>query len=304
VPGKPRRRLLRPDADSSAVRLDAILTATVPIPQAYVFRPASRHRLAGFAALLRPGGETIGSPCLAYAARHPDAGAILIDTGFHPDASESARKDFGPLMALLFRGLRPAALGYEQQLRELGIEPAAVERVIMTHLHVDHTSGMRLLPNAKFICSRDEWAAATAARAAGSRGYVRHHLPTDARMELVDVAAGGELHGPFGATIDLLGDGSIRLISTPGHTPGHLSVLLRVAGGQQVLVVGDAAYTLRSVREERLPLFTADDDLYLRSLREIKAFSEQVPEAILVPTHDPTAWHELRTEAPAATGTS
>ena len=61
-----------------------------------------------------------------------------------------------------------------------------------------------------------------------------------------------------------------------------------------MLVVGDAVYTLRSVREERLPFITVDDDLYLRSLREIKAFSEQEPEAILVPTHDPSAWHELR----------
>jgi N-acyl homoserine lactone hydrolase len=287
-----RRRLLRPDVDSTAVQLDAILTGMVPMPCAYLFRPANRHRLARLAAVLRPGGEMISSPCLAYAVRHPGAGTILIDTGFHPDASESVRKDFGPLMALLFRGLRPAAQGYEQQLCELGIEPADVERVIMTHLHVDHTSGMRLLANAKFICARDEWAAATGAGAA--RGYVSHHLPPEARMDLIDVAASRERHGPFSSTIDVLGDGSIRLISTPGHTPGHISVLLRVTGGRQVLVVGDAAYTLRSISEERLPFITVDDDLYLRSLREIKAFSEQEPEAILVPTHDPSAWNELR----------
>jgi glyoxylase-like metal-dependent hydrolase (beta-lactamase superfamily II) len=112
-------------------------------------------------------------------------------------------------------------------------------------------------------------------------------------MELLDFDERGERHGPFSSTIDLLGDGSIRLISTPGHTRGHMSVLLRVAGGRQVLVVGDAVYTLRSVREERLPLLTTSDEDYLRSLREIKAFSEQEPDAILVPTHDPTAWHQL-----------
>ena len=100
-------------------------------------------------------------------------------------------------------------------------------------------------------------------------------------------------NGPFTRTIDLMGDGSIRLISTPGHTPGHLSVLLDLGPGPQVLVIGDAVYTLRSLREEILPLLTVDDDAYLRSLREIKAFAESAPDATLVPTHDPAAWRDI-----------
>ena len=113
-------------------------------------------------------------------------------------------------------------------------------------------------------------------------------------MDLVDFDRDGERHGPFSSTIDLLGDGSVRLISTPGHTRGHMSILLRPAGGRQVLVAGDAVYTLRSLRAEILPLLTVDDELYLRSLRELKAFAEQHPDAVVVPTHDPTAWRPLR----------
>ena len=162
----------------------------------------------------------------------------------------------------------------------------------MTHLHVDHTSGMRLLPEAEFLCTQAEWKAATRRSAAG-RGYVAHHLPPESRMDLVDFDRDGEPHGPFGRTIDLLGDGSIRLISTPGHTPGHLSVLLDIGAGPQVLVIGDAVYALRSLREEILPLLTVDDGAYLRSLREIKAFAESAPDATLVPTHDPAAWRDI-----------
>ena len=84
----------------------------------------------------------------------------------------------------------------------------------------------------------------------------------------------------------------MRLISTPGHTVGHMSVLLRVAGDRRVLVVGGAAYTLRNIREEILPLLTADDETSVQSLRELKAFADSEPEAILVPSHDPSAWHE------------
>lgn len=279
------------DDTTSGVELDVMLTAVVPTPTAYAFRAEGGNPLTRLAGL-RPGADALRSPCLAYVVRHPSAGTILIDTGMHPDATEHFRRDFGAPMSLLFRDLRPADQTFDQQLRELSIDPGAVERVIMTHLHVDHTSGMRLLPRAEFTCSREEWAA-TRKRFAAGKGYVRHHLPPQSRMRFVDFGEEGETYGAFGKTIDLLGDGSIRLISTPGHTVGHLSVLLRLTEGGQVLVVGDAAYTLRNIQEEILPLFTADDAASLRSLQELKAFASSEPEAILVPSHDPSAWHAL-----------
>jgi glyoxylase-like metal-dependent hydrolase (beta-lactamase superfamily II) len=64
-----------------------------------------------------------------------------------------------------------------------------------------------------------------------------------------------------------------------------------------VLVVGDAAYTLRNIREGILPLLTADDEASARSIAELKAFEEREPEAILVPSHDPSAWHGLARRA-------
>lgn len=280
------------DGSAATVELEVMVVGEVPIAHAYVFRPSGGNRLTRLAAVLRPGGEIVSAPCLAYAVRHPTVGTILIDTGLHPEAGRNLRKDFGLGMGLLFRNLRPANEPFEQQLRALGIEPAEVEHVVMTHLHVDHTSGMRLLPAAQFVCSRAEWLAATGPSAARG-GYASHHLPPERRMRLVDFDHGPS-HGPFTRTIDLLGDGSVRLISTPGHTRGHVSVLLRLPRGRRVLLVGDAVYTLRSIREEILPLLTVDDEAYLRSLREIKAFGEQQPEATLVPSHDPTAWHQIR----------
>jgi N-acyl homoserine lactone hydrolase len=278
--------------DPVGVEVDVLVVAELPIPHGYVFRPKLRNRLVQLTAAMRPGAQTVRCPCLAYVVRHPSAGAILIDTGVHPHASENLRKDFGNRMGLLFRNLKPAAVPYEEQLRRLGVDPTGAMRVVMTHLHVDHTGGMRLLPQARFIVSAREWAAATGRGAAG-RGYAAQHLPSEGRLDIVDFDSDGEAYAPFAKTIDIVGDGSIRLISTPGHTPGHLSVWLRLATSQQVLVVGDAAYTLRSIREEVLPLFTISDELYLRSLRAISAFAEEDPHATLVPSHDPTAWHAL-----------
>ena len=113
-------------------------------------------------------------------------------------------------------------------------------------------------------------------------------------MQLVEFGNEAEPYSSFARTVDLLGDGSIRLVLTPGHTPGHQSVLVRLQDGRNVLAVGDAAYTLRSIHEQILPMITIDDTAARESLRELKAFSEREPEAIIVPTHDPEAWHQLR----------
>ena len=284
-------------AENTTVEVHVVRAGEIAMPHAYVYRPGGGP-LGAVAGFVRPGGKALRAPLLWFAVRHPTAGVILIDTGLHPDALRDLRGDYGLRMSLLFRGLRPAG-SFDEQLAELEIEPDDVELVVMTHLHVDHTSGMRLLPNAEFVCSREEWAAATGRSAAGN-GYVAGHLPPVSRMRLVDFDAEGEPQGPFTRTIDLLGDGSVRLLFTPGHTRGHLSLLLRVPGAGQVLVIGDAVYTLRSLEEEALPLRTAGDSHYLRSLREIKAFAEEEPEAVLVPTHDPDAWRALAREGARA----
>ena len=276
---------------SAAVGVEVVVTGWLRVPRAYVERPARGNVATRLAQVLLRSGGTLRSPCLAFVLRHPEAGTILVDTGFHPDAGRDLRRDFGTRMGIVFGSLEPGPGGFAAQLRERGVEPDAVERVVMTHLHVDHTSGMRLLPRARFTCARAEWEAANGS-GAGSRGYVERHLPRRERVELVELA-GGESFGPFDRTVDWLGDGSIRLISTPGHTRGHLSVLVRSEHGP-VLIAGDAAYTVRAIEEGILPLLTdPGDEPYLDSLRRLREFAAAEPEALVVPTHDPDAWRAL-----------
>jgi N-acyl homoserine lactone hydrolase len=277
--------------NATGVELDVIVTAKVSMPHGYVYRSPGnpvKRVITG----ISPFGGILHAPCIAYVVRHPSAGTILIDTGMHRDARENPSRDFGLPLSLMFRMLRPAKEPFDEQLRALGIEPGDVERVVMTHLHVDHTSGMRLLPNARFTVSAAEWAA-TQGRFPVAKGYVPHHLPAGSRMQLLDFDVDGEPYTAFKQTIDLLGDGTIRLISTPGHTAGHLSVLLRLADGGEALLVGDAAYTLRNIHEGILPILTDDDATARRSIGEIKAFALANPRTILVPSHDPDAWRAL-----------
>lgn len=285
--------------DAPAVEIDVIVTAWFTAPDAFVRRPSG---LGGLPAALGlwPGAPKRRCPCLAFVVRHPTAGPILVDTGFHPDAVAAPRREFGTLMAIPFRALKPAREPFDAQLRALGVEPAEVARVVLTHLHLDHASGLRLLPSAEVVCDRREWAA-TSARAATAKGYVGGQLePVAGRVAPVDLVADGVPHAGFDRTLDLLGDGSIRLLSTPGHTAGHLSVLLRLAGGRQALLAGDAVYAIDdNLRDGALPLLVDDVAAYRGSVAQLRRFAADHPDAAIVPTHDPDAWRALADRRPA-----
>lgn len=166
----------------------------------------------------------------------------------------------------------------------------------MTHLHVDHASGASEFPATEFVCSTREWEAA-GARLGAYYGYHRSHPPA-ARVRQIDFTGpSSAAHGPFDRAVDLLGDGSVRLFSTPGHTDGHLSVLLQLEA-RRALVIGDAVYTLRNLREGRRPYRVPDTAGYDRSTEQIRAFERAHPDALLIPTHDQGAWEQAYGAAP------
>jgi N-acyl homoserine lactone hydrolase len=275
----------------TAVTLEVLFHGELPSPYGYVYRPPG-GRLTRLPRALMAKGGSVPLPCLSFVLRHPTAGVILIDTGFHPDLLSRGAADFGFPLRIMFRGVRPGPTAYDAQLRERGVDPAEVTQVVMTHLHGDHTSGMRLLPRAEFVVSADELRAARG-RGAASKGFVASHLPGDARFRVVDIGRVGEPFGPFDRSVDLLGDGSVRLLATPGHTPGHLSVLVETVDRGPVLLVGDAAYTRRNVEERILPLLTADDAAAQATLDTLHAYVREHPTTIVVPSHDPEAWRDL-----------
>ena len=87
-------------------------------------------------------------------------------------------------------------------------------------------------------------------------------------------------YGPFGRAFDLFGDGSVHLAYTPGHTLGHMSVVLRTRD-REFLIAADAAYTMRTLRESVMPYGAHDEHEYRRSLKEVQRYIEQTPNAVV-----------------------
>jgi N-acyl homoserine lactone hydrolase len=289
-----------PVADAQrGTRLHLMRTGTIPMSPGYVFRTEAKNLPEAFGMGV-PRSSKLVSPIGAFLIEHPTCGPILVDTGMHPLTATDPKKNLGPIVGAAFKGLKiDAAETVPAQLRARGVLPDDIRTVVMTHLHADHTSAMSEFPNATFVISRSEWNAARR-RLGVFSGYVRGHLPPVSSVRFVDFEEGRPWEG-LERTIDVLGDGTIRLVSTPGHTVDHLSVLVE-GGDGPIFLLGDAVYTLRNLDEDVLPWRTADDDDSSRTMDQLRAYAESHPGVPLIPTHDADVWDQLAPASPESIG--
>jgi N-acyl homoserine lactone hydrolase len=157
-------------------------------------------------------------------------------------------------------------------LAEIGWRPRDVDIVVNTHLHFDHAGSNRRLPDARFFVSATEWAYSQA--------------PAAHQRQLYDYEwVGGEVTRENYTLVDCdsfeIAPGVV-LIQTPGHTPGHQSVLVDTAEGK-LCVTGDAACLLDSFRRRIAPGDTTDVNSALASIEKIRRCSDRV-----LITHDPS----------------
>lgn len=170
-----------------------------------------------------PKGTRIQAPGLVFIIQHPK-GNIMVDTGIDPQVYGDPQKYWGGLArALVPKGNEGD--GLVPRMKEAGFAPNDIRYVVNTHLHMDHAGGNRFLPQATFLLHRDELNIAPQME---GNGYYR----TDWNYPLD--------YKPVDGETDVFGDGSVRLVPLPGHTPGFMAVVLKMPHGLVVLA-GDAS---------------------------------------------------------------
>jgi N-acyl homoserine lactone hydrolase len=190
---------------------------------------------------------------------------ILVDTGLHPAAVDDPARHYG----------RPVALGlFQLELSESvseQVDLATITKVVLTHLHFDHAGGLALLPHSvPIVVQRREWDAGHDAAAVDKNFY----LP-------VDYEAAGQQITLVDGDHDLLGDGSIELLLTPGHTPGHQSVRV----GERLVLGGDVTHYASGLDDHRFPLIGDDFAAQASSANRLRALRDAG--AVVLPGHDP-----------------
>jgi len=279
-------------SQGAAVRLHPLLTATMRGPEAWFLRQEGRLAKLRAFGIGTPKDQWLTVPVPAFWVEHPTAGHVLVDTGLHPSAAVDPKQTLGRIGSLAFKDVEMTAdQALPAQMRAQGVDPAQVSVVLMTHLHIDHASAMSEFPQATFLFSTREWEAAT--DDGQLHGYRRQQFDHAFDYRTLDFdAPGSDSFASFARSYDVFGDGSVVCVYTPGHTHGHMSVVLRLAG-REALIAGDAIYTLRTLTHSHLPARMEDTHHFRRSLREIQLYAEQTPGALIIPGHDMEYWKKL-----------
>lgn len=242
-------------------------------------RLATRLRIGGASKRLRV-------PVNVYLVHHPVTGPLLIDTGLHASVAASAEANMGRRLVGLLQPHLPDNEILATQLRQRGLEPGDIHTVVLTHLHADTASGISGFPHATLVVSEPEWRAASGEDSSLPAGYHHPHYDYAFDYRLVDYDASYiSSYGSFGRTFDLFGDGSVRLVFTPGHSPGHQSVLCRLRDRDLVLT-GDALMTAAELEGEDPAAPAPDRHIAERSRRELLRFAGQFPDAHYLPSRE------------------
>jgi N-acyl homoserine lactone hydrolase len=231
-------------------------------------------------------GKKVYNPYFFYVIRHPD-GTVLFDSGAHPDLRTDPESRLGAAAAD-FQVRLSADDAIEPGLASIGLTPQDIDVVVQSHLHFDHAGGLAWLTHAPILVQREELAFAREPPVYQELIYVKPDYDMDLKWQ--------ELDGDH----DVFGDGRVQVISTPGHTRGHQSLLVRL-DGETIFLLADAAYLLGKMRARSLPGVLWSPDALIATWDRIEEI-ERSDGARLMTTHEldyetsvrlaPDAWYE------------
>ncbi len=218
-------------------------------------------------------------PVPFYLIRH-EQGDVIVDGGNPLAVARDPHAHWGQL-ADVFEVHMSEEEHCAAQLRRHGFEPESIARIVQTHLHIDHTGALGHFPGAEIVVHASELDSARAAHPL-ARGYA------SADFEQPDL----DWH-PFTGELDLFGDGSVRLLPTPGHSAGHVSLLLELERTGPVLLTADAVDNRAQWEGSQSPRSLHSAEEADRSRERLREFSEE-KEPLIVFGHDPRNFAALK----------
>ena len=251
------------------MKVHALRTGSVRVKHSFLFpRPGPRRQLD----LFLPGAFSDPLPIHCWAIEHNGV-LRLVDTG----ETAAARNVPFARMEVTREQELPAAMA------AAGLSLDDVAEVVLTHAHGDHIDGLvhvhaRVLMNEKelqFVASRP---------ARLMRRVLRQPLPAGFGPEPFALNEGA--FGAFARSRALSDDGRIVAVDTPGHTPGHVSVICIDDAGRHVMLAGDATDSLEQLDAVRPDAVAPDPKVHVATMRTILAHREAHP-TIYLPSHDP-----------------
>lgn len=226
-------------------------------------------------------------PIYAWVIEHEE-GIIVVDTGETARTSEAGYfPRWQPYYKLAVRFQVKPEQEIGPQLKQRGINPKEVKKVILTHMHTDHAGGLHHFPESQIYVHEPEYK-----RTRGFRGqidgYLPHRLPNWFSAQPIDFDSG--VFGSFEKSWNVTAKGDVKVVPTPGHTPAHVSVVLTLED-VSFFLAGDTSYLEENLLRKIPDGVSPDPNQALDTMQNILSFAKQRP-TIYLPSHDPNS--ELR----------
>jgi N-acyl homoserine lactone hydrolase len=226
-----------------------------------LYRLDCGHSLANDESVWTPGenvGRDIEFSSTCWLIKHGNEW-LLWDTGV-PEATLNDPRGWSTLPKLIVYHLDKSVTG---QLAGIGLKPDDIGRVAISHTHGDHIGNVSLFPNSTIVMQRAEYNWIHSPNGPNDNvnqlmALARKLLGTPKKLQLLD------------GDTDVFGDGSVTLLSTPGHTPGHQSLLVHLRKSGFILLSGDVAHLEENFEKDIVPSLNTSKAESIASMQRAK----------------------------------
>ena len=249
-----------------------------------LYRIDCGHSLANDESVWTPGeniGKSIEFSSTCYLIRHGGS-SLMWDTGV-PEATIGDPKGWSTLPKLIVYHLDRTITS---QLAEIGLKTGDIDYVAISHTHGDHIGNVKLFPDAAVLLQRAEY------------DWINSGPPTDPNLNQLVTLARQLMGHPrnlklIDGDLDVFGDGSVILISTPGHTPGSQSLMVHLANSGYIVLSGDVVHLEENFEKNIVPALNVDKAQSLASMQRIRDIMQKYNAKLFI-NHDKAQTDRLK----------
>ncbi|MBX4949614.1 N-acyl homoserine lactonase family protein [Rhizobium binae] len=241
-----------------------------------LYRVDCGHSLANDESVWTPGenkGKSIEFSSTCYLIQHGNE-YLMWDTGV-PETAIGDPKGWSTLPSLIVYHLDKTI---SSQLAQIGLKPSDIDYVLVSHTHGDHIGNVGLFPDATVVMQQAEYE------------WINSPPPSDPNLNTLVQLARKLLGHPrrlelITGDVDLFRDGSVSLLSTPGHTPGSQSLMVHLANTGYVILSGDVAHLEDNFERDIVPALNVDKPESISSMDRIKEIMREFNAQLFI-NHD------------------